>query len=453
VMEEGGAGGRGPWVEMASAAASQVAEWVRENPILVAKWLGMGLMAVIGGHYLFEIFIRPLERVRHIQEVGYCNPENADAIAVSNDVRKRRDRGNIPPAFPNGWYCVLYSRELAPLSARSVSALGQTLAVFRGHDKSIHVLDAYCPHLGANLAEGGKVVIHKKDKEDEGTSCLQCPFHGWTFSGESGQCMEIPYSDSIPSNAKTKVWESMEINGQILIWFDAEGRPPQWRPPAISGIEDGSWTCRGKTQHVINAHIQEVPENGADVPHLNFLHSPIIAVGTDLRHTQTGYGPSWAWIQHTWDASWVPGKGDKSHVAVLKLDHGISLFGIKLPPLNFNVVAYQVGPSLVYLTFKSFFGEGAFVQSLLPLGPMEQKVTHEVWGEWTLPTIMTKFFLLGEAIQVERDVMIWNNKRFNHKPALTKGEGLILQFRRWYSQFYSEHSREVAQKTVNYLDW
>ena len=62
----------------------------------------------------------------------------------------------------------------------------------------------------------------------------------------------------------------------------------------------------------------------------------------------------------------------------------------------------QVGPGLVYLTFKSFFGEGAFVQSLLPLGPLEQQIVHEVWGEWSLPTVIAKFFLHGEAIQVGR---------------------------------------------------
>ena len=25
--------------------------------------------------------------------------------------------------------------------------------------------------------------------------CLRCPFHGWTWDGESGQCVEIPYGD------------------------------------------------------------------------------------------------------------------------------------------------------------------------------------------------------------------------------------------------------------------
>jgi hypothetical protein len=63
-------------------------------------------------------------------------------------------------------------------------------------------------------------------------------------------------------------------------------------------------------------------------------------------------------------------------------------------------LAIQVGPALVYLTFDSIFGRGAFTQSILPIAPLEQLVTHEVWAESRLPTFIAKFFLKGEAMQV-----------------------------------------------------
>jgi hypothetical protein len=35
------------------------------------------------------------------------------------------------------------------------------------------------------------------------------------------------------------------------------------------------------------AHVdQEIPENAADVPHLEYLHGPFITSGTDLRATR-----------------------------------------------------------------------------------------------------------------------------------------------------------------------
>lgn len=62
---------------------------------------------------------------------------------------------------------------------------GQELVVFRDTKGLAHVLDAYCPHMGANLGVGGRVV----------GDCIECPFHGWKFRGHDGKCMEIPYSD------------------------------------------------------------------------------------------------------------------------------------------------------------------------------------------------------------------------------------------------------------------
>ena len=62
---------------------------------------------------------------------------------------------------------------------------GLSLAVFRDDNGVPHVLDAYCPHLGADLGAGGQVV----------GECLQCPFHGWEFSGTDGQCVKIPYAN------------------------------------------------------------------------------------------------------------------------------------------------------------------------------------------------------------------------------------------------------------------
>lgn len=34
-------------------------------------------------------------------------------------------------------------------------------------------------------------------------NCIRCPFHGWIFSGETGECVRIPYSSgTIPGQAR-----------------------------------------------------------------------------------------------------------------------------------------------------------------------------------------------------------------------------------------------------------
>lgn len=112
--------------------------------------------------------------LKNLSDVGYNaikskNKKNRqNTINLSRKLRKIGDR--IPPPFPNGWYAIAESFEVAPGQAIAVNCLGENFVVFRNAESGeTFVLDAYCSHLGANLGEGGTV---------EG-NCIQCPFHQW----------------------------------------------------------------------------------------------------------------------------------------------------------------------------------------------------------------------------------------------------------------------------------
>lgn len=195
---------------------------------------------------LWKLFFAPLELQRKLHETGYMSERKRSLRDIANEVRKRRKCGDIPPVYPNGWFHVLASHELAVGEVKYVSILGEQLAVFRGDDGAVHIINAYCPHLGANLGIGGKVV----------GNCLQCPFHGWIFRGEDGKCVKIPYSEKVPHFAQTKAWNCLEINCTIYLWYHAEGIDPTWTPDLIEEIKNGTWTYRGYTEHSINAHVE-----------------------------------------------------------------------------------------------------------------------------------------------------------------------------------------------------
>jgi len=195
---------------------------------------------------LWKLFFTPLEMKRKLHEIGYVSEEKRSLKDVANEYRKRKRCGDIPPVYPNGWFHVFDSHELAVSDVKYISVLGEHLAVFRGTDGVAYIVNAYCPHLGANLGIGGQVV----------GNCLQCPFHGWVFRGEDGKCAKIPYSDKIPDCARIKAWPCVEKNSTIYIWYHAEGIEPTWTPDDIEEISNGTWTYRGFTQHTINAHIE-----------------------------------------------------------------------------------------------------------------------------------------------------------------------------------------------------
>ncbi|MGH9031676.1 MAG: Rieske 2Fe-2S domain-containing protein, partial [Acidimicrobiia bacterium] len=86
-------------------------------------------------------------------------------------------------AFPFSWYWAAYSDDLRRGDVRPARLLGRDLVLWRDERGDPHVMDAYCPHLGANLALGGRV---------EGCN-LVCPYHWWEWDGD-GRNARIPYS-------------------------------------------------------------------------------------------------------------------------------------------------------------------------------------------------------------------------------------------------------------------
>lgn len=54
------------------------------------------------------------------------------------------------------------------------------------------------------------------------------------------------------------------MNGLVFVWHHAEHDDP-WEIPIVREIDDGSWSYHGKNEFMVQCHIQDIPENGADV--------------------------------------------------------------------------------------------------------------------------------------------------------------------------------------------
>ena len=64
------------------------------------------------------------------------------------------------------------------------------------------------------------------------------------------------YVFSVPDFAKTRAWRCIELNGEIFMWFHAEGEEPDWFPPEVEAITNGKMKYHGYTEHYVNAHIE-----------------------------------------------------------------------------------------------------------------------------------------------------------------------------------------------------
>lgn len=377
--------------------------------------------------------------VKYIEEVP---PE---VRQLNNDTGKNAH----PPYFPNGWIPILESRALGLNQVKSALCLGLEVAVVRGAAGQAYVIDAFCPHLGANFAVGGQVYQQANPVQGSKESgqcsnktaedCVRCPFHGWSFRLTDGQCSDVPYEDS-PMNVKVKVWTSVEVNGYIFVWHHVLNEPPSWELVPVPEIASKEWAYCGRTDHTILAHPQEILENAADLTHLPEIHTaPFISSNFALLNRIK----KWKIFEHNWAAQWS--EGPAPHQATVKMVNPNVLFG-RFTLFTLQITILLTGPAHVEIFFESdgFLGKmkGAYMEFVTPISPLKNRIVYHTWIErkGILSYLIGKFLLYAEAKMVERDIQIWNRKAFVRRPLATKTEKPLIKYRRWYKQFYSTDS-------------
>ncbi|MFH7029317.1 MAG: Rieske 2Fe-2S domain-containing protein [Heteroscytonema crispum UTEX LB 1556] len=180
---------------------------------------------------------------------------NSNFQAISSN-RKTKTFNN-PERFIEGWYWLIPSRELKKGRVKPVNLLGKELAIYRGTDGTVVAVDAYCPHMGAHLAEG-KV---------EGNG-LRCFFHNWKFDSE-GACVEIPCLDELLP-VKLKTWHTAEKYGMIWVWT---GKTPEQPLPFVPELEYEECDSAFATTFEKNCHPNLVMINAIDAQHFNTVHN------------------------------------------------------------------------------------------------------------------------------------------------------------------------------------
>uniref|UniRef100_A0A915PY86 cholesterol 7-desaturase n=1 Tax=Setaria digitata TaxID=48799 RepID=A0A915PY86_9BILA len=396
---------------------------------------------------------KPINRIKRFGDIGIFvgkikidKPHRREFLS---QLKKTRLIGEIPPVYPNGWFCVAESRQIKLKEIMPIIFLGQRLTLLRSETGKVYLIDSYCPHLGANFSVGGRVV-------DD--NCIQCPFHGWIFNAETGRCTRIPYdlNNTIPEQAKVAVWPVVEKNMHIYAWYHCDGKEPEWEIPDVDEIINGEWQYRGRTEHEINCHIQEIPENGADIAHLNYLHLAGINKGNDI--TKIEMENPEPIIRHVWDGRWEQQPEPEKHIGVMYLKQVMTIMKLPIPLTYSDLQARQIGPGIVYMMFNfGWLGRGIVLQHITPEEPLFQRARFVMYSN--LPKLYANFFLFCEAHHFERDIYIWNHKCYVKRPLLTKNDGPILKHRRWYNQFYVENSPRLetdgtlSSEVKSVLDW
>lgn len=173
-------------------------------------------------------------------------------------MNERYSPENLWRAYRHCWFVVARSCDIdKPKAAR---LLDHDLVVFRDKDGNARVTDRRCIHRGADLAAGTVTE-----------NGIQCPYHGWSFDGQTGMCTRIPSMDAsspIPANAKIGGYPVVERYEHVWTclgepFFDIPA------PPELDGLEL-QWLPAAPIP--ARCGFMAATENFRDMAHFPFVH-------------------------------------------------------------------------------------------------------------------------------------------------------------------------------------
>lgn len=306
-------------------------------------------------------------------------------------------------SYPFSWYRACFSDGLPVGGVLPLRYLGRDLVAWRGEDGVAHVMDAYCPHLGAHLGYGGRVA-----------GCeIVCPFHWWQFDGE-GRNTLVPYLESRNPSARIPSYPTAERNGFVFFWYHPRGEAPLWEVPEIPECSDPGWSEYDRALWRVRAPWQELAENGPDFIHLRTVHGTVDVPELESFQCEgyvsrmrarvrfdTPRGPQEGRIETD---TWGPGFGVARFRGVLD-----ALFVAVNTPIDFEHTE-------VSFNYKIRRGDTA-----------DERARNERLGA---------AFIADLKRQEAEDIVIFDHKVHLTTPKLSAVDGPLVRFRRWATQFY-----------------
>ncbi|BBX04713.1 Rieske 2Fe-2S domain-containing protein [Mycolicibacterium moriokaense] len=317
-------------------------------------------------------------------------------------------------SFPSGWFQIGWSADFAPGEVRSARYFGKDLVIARTESGTASVFDAYCPHLGAHIGLGGKIIGEN----------LACPFHGWQFDSD-GRNVLVPYSTKV-SKCRLRSWAVAEVSGLMLMWHDPDGTGPTWDAHAVADrVPDVD--ARGAE------YVAGYPDGARRWERVHVYPQMIVENITDPAHFH--------WVHH---ADWITRVENFSEDGPqFNVLHTMQFAPNEPSKWTLDIRTYGVG--VMTGTFRRE-DEIQFVE-VQATTPIDEEYS-DVWG-----TIWMKAPDDGSAItdemrgviamqheQLERDFFIWENMRYVPAPPFAPEEaGPYRALRRWAGQFYSDN--------------
>jgi 3-ketosteroid 9alpha-monooxygenase subunit A len=335
---------------------------------------------------------------------------------------EQRARRTFPSdQIGSGWYVIGWSTDFTVGEVKPLSYFDTELIAFRGESGDLHVLDAYCRHMGAHLGYGGCV---------EGDS-IRCPYHGWAYDGD-GRNVDIPYSkpDKM-GNLRLKQWNIREIDGIVVAYYSSDESPPTYELPERLVRYDGdSWPVSPATTKTwLDQPVspQFMAENAADAAHFKYVHrsnevadiaSYGAAVGVFHSRINIRFGGG---VGSTWATPNGPVDG-----TITNENWGLGIGWSHLQ--GFDDVTFCLGITPITARTADMRSTTWVARKRADGSDMDEE-TRDRW-------------VAQQNAQIDADLVIWKRMSYAEKVPWAKSEQAAMRdLRQWADQFYRTCSR------------
>ena len=328
-----------------------------------------------------------------------------------------------PFSYPRGWFMIGDAEKIGN-GPETLHFFGKDFVFYRGASGTPHLVEAYCPHMGAHLGRNTTSYVVRDGAQIEGES-IRCPFHGWRF-GPDGQCDDIPYSPAFtPKAARLTTYTIVERAGIIWLWHDPEGLDPDHDLPAFAawGRQDDGWVRWLLDDYgTLPLHPIEIVDNMADFGHMGPIHGSL--------HNQ--------YFDNIFDGIKVIQRFDAGHRT---LTEGVAD--------TLSLDTWYEGPAILQVDMHGTFPSHMLITHT-PVDDGTVRVWHGLMVKMPDAEAACRDLDIARSYQrasrdaLGQDVEIWANKAPCFHPMQIPADGPYGKVRLWYSQFYHPRAKAAA---------